>query len=700
MNPSPHPSGLALSQFVDGDLPPARRGKIARHLERCDECRATVDFYRRLSSVAKKPRDIAVPDVAERVLRRRRELESSGDAVLVGDRSRVATNRRLALAASVAAALLIGGYLVLAPTATAHRSALRFDTSLPRSGDVVEVEYSPTSFLADADSLRLRIRARSAETPFPRQGVIGELRTATLHRNDAGRFEADLVVRPGDVYLAAAVEDFAGENVDTNLGRLWDVLVADSSGQPSTAALESKYRVLEPYNWVAASAWAGEAAQRYPENPFGWTLLYIHQTGAGSLPLSDSLAALHRQRLEELSAQAGDLTAEELGWLAFYATMQGDTFLEETLLARLADVEPDHPSVIDRRVERAMQECESDRRCLLARLEAISRDSARPTELLTRIGVSTAAAVGDSARLRTWLERAGQVPENRPASLARLLDRFDQAVAERVELRRARIAELANADDTDRPLRSTRREYRDQVATSLRSTRAELAVDLAIVGDTAGALEAFALAAESAWRPDILRPYVDLLIATGDTASAVPVVGLLLADPLFGETAGSTYATLPIVPELRSAQQAEYRRRVRDSAVPGGRLPARLSLPLLGGETLPAGELSGSPTVLFVWEPDLPRAADRLKEFDEVDPGLWARYDIRRLILTHAADPAMPVDGGPAVVLDPEYELSQHLGAYRLSSFVVLDPELRVVGQTVDAASAFRIASAFSTTAN
>lgn len=696
---SQHPPGLALSQYVDSELPADRREEVGHHLERCDECRTTVDFYRRLRAAAGKPREVIVPDVADRVLRRRRDLRASGDRTLAGGDAQHGARRRLAMAASVAAALLIGSYLILAPSATAHRSSLRFESSLPQPGDVVDVEYSPSTFLADRDSLRLRIRARSAESPFPRQGVIGELRTVTLYPNEAGRFESQVQVRPGDVYLAAAVEDFEGENVDTNLGRLWDVLVSDSSGHPSTAALESKYRVLEPYNWVAASAWAAEATEQYPDNPFGWTLLYVHQSRAGARSLSDSLSQFHRTKLSELAEGFRKRSADQLEWLALYAEFLDSRNLREALLERLSETKPQSPVVINERVRQVLRDCGDDSSCRLASLDRLWQEISNPSESLARLGLATAAIVGDESAIDKWISRSLPIPGVRPSGLAAILDPFDGAVVPRTELRKTHVAELSLLDDSDRPLRLTRPEFQAQVDDSLRWARSKLAVDLVSLGDTAAALAAFAEATDYAWKPEILKPYIDLLIASGDTAPAIPLIGLLAADPLLGTEARRLYSSIPLTEEVLARQRAAYRQRVRDSTVPGRKLPEQMDLSLLNGGTIQASEFVGSPVVLFKWEADLPRAYELLQEFDGIDASLWSDRRIQRLIVTHTTVPS-ELHAGSVVIYDPEYELSQQLGAYRVPSYVVLNADLRVITETADIYTALRIASAFSNIAN
>lgn len=696
--PFGHPSELTLSRFVDGDLPANRLDKVTAHVEQCGECRERVDFFRTLGATATALEPAQPPDVKDEVLRRRRAGERID--LLAADRDdtipAVPWTARFGIAASIALAVLAGGYMLLAPTAGAHRSQLSFDPGIPTSGEIVRLTYEPASYLAHHDSLRLRMRARNAESPNPRGGIIGELRVATLRKNGDGTFEGSFALEPGDLYVAAAVEDFAGENIDTNFGRLWDLLVAEEGGEPSVAALESKYRVLEPFNWILAAEWAAEAAERYPRNPFGWTMLYVHQSRAGSVPLSDSLRAFHEEKLRELVGLSDEYDADELYWLADYARRQGRSDLRERILDRLRRQAPQHRAITEQLLARVVSETSDDLATRLDRLDSLWRTHGR-SALLIRQGILTAAQAGDTEAVDKWIERAQLVPELNEEAVAALLDPFDELVSRRIRLRSEWLARLASADGSLRALRIPTSEHRQRISDAAESAKMALAGDLTLAGDTAQALSVMAEVAESAWKPEVLEPYVDELLAVGDTAAARPIIGMLYADPIFRGAARAKYGSIlqSDATELAS-YEAEYRNRVLDSTTSGRSLPRGMTLERVDGGEIAVRDLRGKPTVFLMWDTGLPNATTLLSDFfGRID--LPRSDEINRVIAT-ATDTDIQSPGNvKAIVYDRGQVLSQALGDFEVEKYIVLDLELTVVARVSDPATALRFAHAFLT---
>ncbi len=693
-----HPSELALSRFVDGDLPSVRLEEIAGHVEHCSECRERVDFFRTLGETAAELEPARPPDVADEVLRRRRAgeridlLSANGD----GSTPPVRWTARFGIAASIALAVLAGGYMLLAPTAGAHRSELSFEPGTPTSGEMVSLRYEPASYLAHHDSLRLRMRARNAESPNPRGGVIGELRVATLRKSEDGTFEGRFALQPGDLYVAAAVEDFAGENIDTNFGQLWDVLVAEENGEPSVAALESKYRVLEPFNWVMAAEWAAEAAERYPENPFGWTMLYVHQSRMGTIALPDSLRAFHEGKLRELVGLADAYNPDELYWLADYARRQGQLDVQEQLLARLRERAPRHRAITQQQLARIMAETD-DLATRLGRLDSLWQQTDARSAVLVRQGILAAVRLGDIDAVDSWVDRARLVPNLTEESIAALLDPFDELVSRRIRLRSDRLEELANADGSLRSLRTSTGEHRQRVDEAVEATRMELAGDLIISGDTVQALSMMAEVAEKAWKPDVLEPYVDELLAIGDTAAARPIIGMLYADPIVGDRAQGKYGSILSSDAAEIALfETEYRDRVRDSAMPGRRLAPEMKLQRIDGAEFTARDLGGKPTVFLMWDPGHPYATTLLAEFNERIDGP-RNEQINGVIVTSADTGVQWLGDWSSMVRDRSHELSQALGDFEVPKYIVLDPNLAVAARVSDPATALRFAHAFLT---
>lgn len=200
-------------------MPADERREVADHLPDCAACREAVEFFQRLAAATAEP--LPVPDVTKAVLDRRR----SGERIQLVQKPAVLRKVQYGLAASIALAFGLVGYLLFVPTARANRSVLEFDPAVLAPASTVNVSYKPAGLLAGEDSLRLRVRSRTADSPFPRGGPIGELQTATLKPAGGGTYEGKIAVDPDAIYVAAVVEDFQGERVDTNFGRLWDSFV-------------------------------------------------------------------------------------------------------------------------------------------------------------------------------------------------------------------------------------------------------------------------------------------------------------------------------------------------------------------------------------------------------------------------------------------------------------------------------------------
>lgn len=457
-----HPNEFSLSRFADGDLPPDQLAELASHVEACDSCREYVDGVRRLGALVREWNPPVPPGLANEVIRRR----AAGERVALQvesdptrrDRSTV---RRFAAAAVIVLMAGIASYLVLqTPALEATRGELRITPEMPRPGTTAEFVYRPASYLAEEDSLRLRARAREAGDRPPRGGLIGDLRSTTLRRQPDGTYRGQLPVGEDDVFLAAAVEDFAGRNIDTNFGQLWEILVAGESGEPSSEALEARYRILEPYNSVMATGWAREITRQYPNEPIGWTLLLIHDRAVHADSLPAERLRFHHAKLDTLIARLDSqpATAKQLAWLASYANRLGRNQARDALHDRLARIDPAHPEILDHSVlETYVGDVSSDRR--LAVLDSLWSVHEAGSETMMLAALREAAVTGDTAAARRWLDRNRRndlAPTYRVLAMVSL----DPDLAEdRIQLMREQLDSLRATGDEARPLRLSRDEY-------------------------------------------------------------------------------------------------------------------------------------------------------------------------------------------------------------------------------------------------
>lgn len=720
-----HPSGLELSRFADGELAGKRQRAVANHLESCARCRERVAFYRSLRAAASEaaPEGAGHPappeGLADAVLERRaagERIDLDADRWRDGERHRSAPGHAGEGAGAghpwrtiigVAACLLLLAVacvlIVRTPKASAGHSQLDFAPELPEPGSTIDVRYSPNFELAGYDSLRLRVRARTRRTPNPsKNGVVGALRTVTLYPAEDGSYRGRVRLTPDEIYVAAAVEDFSGEHVDTNLGRLWSLLVDGGSGTPATASLESEYRVIERDNFVRATKWAADVTQRYPDNPLGWAIRYYHDARIAPSGNSDSLRAFHHAKLRELIAERQDRPADvdDVVWLFSYARWLGEERLRDSLFAETRTLDPgDHATINWRTYLAAASSPRPEYR--LIRLEALWQETRSSVSILIRFGLNTAAAAHDTAAVERWIERGLSTPGITAGSLASDLDETEYA-SERAELRNTWIEQMHEWSDDDRPLGMSVAEFKLDRNTRIRREVGRLARDVALSGDTAGAMPLLKWAASDAWRPEMLEPYVERLLATGDTATALASIGVLMADPVGGETAARRYA--PVVdhrvadPEffLRESRE-EYEERVRAHLTLHYRFPADTHLSFVGGATERAGDvLRGRPTVFFLIDTRLGNAAESVRTFARrMTDGVGS--DLQGIVAVQTSGAPLPgtIADAPILVIDDRgYEIAQRLRDFSVSGYAVLDRDLNVVATTGDLDTALRVAGA------
>jgi len=692
-----HPTKFTLSRYSDGDLSARRSRRVGRHVERCAECREYVRFTRELGTVARQLDSPRIRELVNADIRR----ESRGRRAR-GERTPADRVRSLESMIVVAALILVtGGYLLFAPSVSATRGELRFGSVGAGSGAATSVVYSPASYLADEDSLRLR-----AEVTRDAGGDLGrrvETRTVTLHRGRGGKFRGALPIEEGDLFAAAAVEDFEGARLDTNAGRLWPLHVAREGGRPSLAALESHYRSLETYNWVLAVEWAERLATERPEEPLGWAVLHWSLSRGAGADTLDAAREMHRNRLDELIRSAGpDPDLDVLPWLARYAGELGADRLRDSLLAELARRDPRHTAVLDRRVLEVAAEVPVGSPALVDRFEELWAASGRGTEMHVYFGAQAAGAAGREAALDVWIDRALRHPAVDLENLLADVEPFDPGGARRARILRARLAEIEAAGPDDRPLRMTAQAYEDHRRATVLRLNIALAGALADAGDEAAALALYREAAGRAWRPEDVRPYVDFLLARGDTAGALPGIGLLIADPVSGDSARTAYAvTLAGAVSDDAAflaeSRAELRRRVLAAVSLGRKLRGDTRLASADGEPIAAADyFSGRTSVVLLWDARFTGESRWLTAFKALaSRELAEEGELRALIVvppTSDDDLEALGAGGLAVAIDAQGDLAAQLDGRALPGFAVVAPSLQIVADLPDAATAFRVA--------
>ena len=691
-----HPPELTLSRFVDGVLAPDAHNDLVAHLEVCGHCRGIVEFFVELGRAARalEFRGNVMPDVADAVIRRRR----AGERVdLSGASNGAGARPRRRLSGTIAAGLLLtltgSAYLLLAPTAAATRGNVTFGSlpADPNSG--LPVTYSPAYYLAAEDSLRLRVRV-TTDTDASAHGTRGgELRVATLHRGSDGVFRGRLLTEDGDLLAVAAIEDFGAAMLDSNLGALWSTYIGDGD-RPSLATLESHYRSLESYNPILAAEFARRLTVEDPDRPLGWAL----SVGAAPAPEHDSALTFHRVRLRDQVARArGTTDPSELHWLSLYAGRLGELAVRDSLVDELERLQPQHVAVQNRRVLEATREAAFGSRELVSQLERLWFASGRPSELLVHMGVQAAAAADLRDAVQSWIERARRHPAVDPRDVARAIEPYPRLADLRASLLRDRLGELEADDDLSRPLRASRTEYEAHRRAEIMDLRLEFAEALSASGDGAAATDLYRVTAKHGWRPKEIRPFVDLLLARGDTVAALPAIGLLVADPLLGQTLRNEFEgvierRVEDIEAFAAEARAELTHRALTSVPRASKIRGDTRLKMSSGrETTARDFLSGHPAVLLLWDARFGSESDWLTSFVELAGR--TRNAVPAAIVVSQPVEEPPSTGSVPFIVDDDRELAAQVRDFALPALVVLDPDLGAMTTLSDVADAFRLAT-------
>lgn len=700
-----HPTERVLSEFAAWELPPRETERLEAHLAGCGRCQREVEAYRTLRQRALDLSDpTPPPGFIDEVIRRRasgeRVLLATGDIRAVNRGSRW-TPMRVAGVAALALLAVTVSYSVLAPPVTASKGELRILPAMPAPGSEVEFEYRPISYLAGQDSLRLRIRARQAGDPPPRGGLIGDLRVATLHRRPDGAYAGHISVGPDDVFLAAAVEDFEGRDVDTNFGKLWEIFVVDESGEPSTAALEARYRILEYYDWILATEWIASAVEQYPHRAIVWAQMFASERVSHDSITQERLR-YHTVRLDSLMAalEAPGATVEDLTWAAIYARDLNQPDARRVLLERLKARQPTNQEVQLDAILHIWAE-QTSPAARLARFDSLwaANDDASPALVTVALGV--AAEASDSAALRRWLDRNRRVHGVSRAHVISLLAGKAEFAPLRLSLMRERLDSLRSTGEVERPLPLSIDDYAASRGREIATQEWELAGGLTESGDTREAMDLYESSVAQAWDPRELAPYATLLLDRGDTARARPLIARMAADPLEGERATAPFESAfprdsSEFRRLLDLGRVQYRRALISSLPVPQPVSGDPAVSFVDGPQSRLRDLlMNGPTVLVIWNPARPGSEDLIRRVRAAA----ATTGVRTVFVsTRSATPVFvdpeptPIIEGFPVVEERNREIAEAVRQFSSTENVVVDADLRVLASPADPETAYRIA--------
>ena len=195
----------------------------------------------------------------------------------------------------------IGLMLAVLPLLSCSReSGLRFSPETPVAGSDVTVSYSPVATLADESTLVLRGTYRTAG------GEVELLAIPNMQARSGGTFTTRFTLPEAAVYAAFVVEDAAGERLDANGGRLFDLLVHDADGTPLYHGLVGRADEFEDRNVLTSLEALRRAMELYPDSLDGWGRLRSFQRRALGSSNGDSLFAWHQENFAAIHERYRD----------------------------------------------------------------------------------------------------------------------------------------------------------------------------------------------------------------------------------------------------------------------------------------------------------------------------------------------------------------------------------------------------------
>lgn len=697
-----HPSDRTLWRFVDHELSPASVARIAEHMRSCGTCRTNVADFQELKARSRAINAPVPEGLADEVIRRRLE----GERVIlpfsaVASKSSAA-RRRLATIAAVGLIGIAVSYALLVRPAGASRGELAISPPLPDPGATIRFVYRPAFFLADQDSLRLRSRTVRADDPPPRDGPAGRLIVAPLTRHADGTFRGQLDLDDHDVFMSAAVEDYSGELVDTNSGKLWDLLIAGEDGLPTSAALEAKYRTLEPRSFVLATGWANELTTTVPREPIGWAMLLTHEriVAGGEIPTHRQV--LHRTMVDTVIANLDGEQPGPLAWAAIYARLNGLEALSKRLLDQLEKLDPRHPQVLNHHVAQFWSG-EPDESARLRHLDSLLAVHDFATEFMVLAALGTAIRAGDLESVRNWLSANDELDMVPARQLLSRIESQEELHPERVALTERSLGLVQRTGETGRPLRQRRSEYSAWKEAQIVDLQTDLAALHLASGDTASAKHLYSLILDSRPPVEDLITLARILRQQGDSL-VVEVAAAVLVDPLLGDDVRDEFLALMPTDSLERAQVLqeawdEHREGLLQS------LPATEAIygdPLLKSSATAdrvklSSVLEGGPTVLVIWNPSWSSSPDLVKDVEQ----LARKLNVHTVMVATAFGTPMfaravatPAVGGVTVLQEASREVADAVGQFALSGLVVVDAEQRIIARPQSLEEAYRIAVA------
>ncbi|MXX36236.1 MAG: TlpA family protein disulfide reductase [Gemmatimonadetes bacterium] len=492
----------------------------------------------------------------------------------------------------------VGVALAVLPVLSCTReSGLRFSTERPGAGSEITVSYVASSTLADESELVLRGTYRTAA------GAVELLTIPNMQPGSGNTFTTLFTLPESAVYAAFVVEDPAGQRLDANGGRLFDLLVHGTDGSPLYRGLIARADEFEDRNLYTSLEAFRRAMELYPDSLDGWGRLRSLERRALGSSNGDSLFVWHQENfagIDQRYRDREDLSASTVQAISDYATAvlnsEGASYWRAISEATVGtdDWALDITFSLDhqRRAEGPAG--------VLEEFERHWPDAQGRIAPFAPLALEAAIESSDLAAVDRWTERA--------------YDGFTGIYLARtvveVPERRDRALEIAREKYERSPIRPLGRTV-DEHDQSVALGRATLLKDYArFLSEYASADEAIGIieeATDQSASPDLFEALAELKLDQGDVDGAARAYAVVATDPGTPQPRADSLATLvgytPDSPEwgaILEAARAQVRALVLSAAVDW--TPAASHVTDATGERQALADLtSGKPTVLVFW---------------------------------------------------------------------------------------------------
>jgi thiol-disulfide isomerase/thioredoxin len=534
-----HPTDRALLAFAASGESAMGFRRLKAHLARCQECRDTVAFMRKLAVDAAAlegpvQRDGLVDRIRERVAAR-------ASVLLPVEESRPANPRRR-LAAAAVVTLMAGGIGIVwgvnAATGSTEVGELRFSPASIQPGPIV-ARYRSAGLFGDAARLVLRARYRT-KWGEAYQWASRQSSVAVLVREGSGNYRATFAIPDSVVYAAFSVENEPGTLVDDNGHQLWYLARRAPDGRPLSEALTQRSNDLMGENMELSMRVLQEQSRLYPDSPAVWGGVVGIERFLLGQARADSTLPEHCDRLkrfdsfyhENLSTTVHDADAivqfsVQLDRTKCPVASPVGRYWQDRVLNDSSGSEEGRV----RRYSRDASPLFKDPKRSLALTEQYWPARGSFGTMLANNALSAARGANDGPAALKWADRyVAKAPSLAPqvyGTLASLKD-IHEATLDRL---RATLQRLQTRQDSLRPLETpvAQQARLDSAATG--PVLAAIGKLLLSDGHKAAALDTLRLAAGREWDPRLFGDVAQALLAGGDTTGAIELMARVVADP-------------------------------------------------------------------------------------------------------------------------------------------------------------------------